>query len=237
MAAITYPRLIKRVRAVLIDWTFTILVIFLSIWIGSKMGVSTVTGKVLLIVLPILILDPMLVTFTGGTIGHHLMGIRVTRMDGLTRINIVAATARFIVKTLLGWFSFIFVLTTSRYQAVHDVLMHSIVVHKDPQGLPSYEVLTERPPKNDPYLYPSAWRRFLVIAAYWVLYTLIISVCSAIFITPTCLDHQRCGAPEDITSFIISLAWLLGIGWITVRGWGGRLYGGRKKLPATPQHD
>jgi uncharacterized RDD family membrane protein YckC len=233
MATITYPRLIKRVRAVLIDSVLTIIAIAASLAIVSAIGGSSAFAKIILIVSPVLILDPVLVTITGGTIGHHVMGIRVTRIDGLSRINIVAATVRFIVKTLFGWFSFIFVLTTSKHQAIHDLVAHSIVIHNNPQGLASYDVLTERLPKNDPYIYPSAWRRFLIIAAYWILYTIIISVCSAIFIAQTCLDHQHCSQSDDITSFTLSLLLLLGIGWITVRGWRGRLYGGRRK-PRTP---
>jgi uncharacterized RDD family membrane protein YckC len=236
MATITYPRLIKRVRAVLIDWILTIVAIATSLAIGSAIGISSGIAKILLIVSPILILDPILVTVTGGTIGHHVMGIRVTRIDGLSRINMVAATVRFIVKALLGWFSFIFVLTTSKHQAIHDLVAHSIVIHKNPQGLASYDVLTERLPQNDPYVYPSAWRRFLIIVAYWILYTIILSTCSAIFISQSCLDHQHCSESEAITSFTLSLLLLLGIGWITVRGWRGRLYGGGRKsrTPSEP---
>jgi uncharacterized RDD family membrane protein YckC len=233
MATITYPRLIKRVRAVLIDSVLTIIAIATSLSVGSAIGVSSGIAKIMLIVSPILILDPILVSLTGGTIGHHLMGIRVTRIDGLSRINMVAATVRFIVKALLGWFSFIFVLTTSKHQAIHDLVAHSIVINKNPQGLASYDVLTERLPQNDPYVYPSAWRRFLIIVTYWILYTIILSTCSAIFISQSCLDHQHCSESEAITSFTLSLLLLLGIGWITVRGWRGRLYGGRRK-PRTP---
>lgn len=237
MATITYPRLIKRVRAVLIDSILTIVAVATSLSIVSAVGVSSGIAKIMLIVLPILILDPILVTVTGGTIGHHVMGIRVTRIDGLSRINIVAATVRFIVKALFGWFSFIFVLTTARHQAIHDLVAHSIVINKNPAGLASYDVLTERLPQNDPYIYPSAWHRFLITAAYWVLYIIIISVCSAIFISQTCLDHQHCSESEAITSFALSLLLLLGIGWITVRGWSGKLYGGRRKLRTPFQAD
>ncbi|MFD0912211.1 RDD family protein [Methylophilus luteus] len=237
MSTITYPRLIKRVRAVLIDSILTIVAVATSLSIVSAVGVSSGIAKIMLIVLPILILDPILVTVTGGTIGHHMMGIRVTRIDGLSRINLVAASVRFIVKALFGWFSFIFVLTTARHQAIHDLVAHSIVIHKNPAGLASYDVLTERLPHNDPYIYPSAWRRFLITAAYWVLYTIIISVRAAIFTSQTCLDHQSCSESEAITSFALSLLLLLGIGWITVRGWSGKLYGGRRKLRTPSQAD
>ncbi|MGQ2966537.1 RDD family protein [Methylophilus sp.] len=235
MATITYPRLIKRVRAVLIDWVLTIVAIVISLWVGNAIGVSSAIAKLMLIVLPILILDPVLVTVTGGSIGHHVMGIRVTRMDGVSRINIVAATARFIVKTLFGWFSFFFVLTTTKHQAIHDLVAYSIVINKNPAGLASYDVLTERLAKNDPYTYPAVWRRLLIIAAYGFLYGFILSVCSAIFISETCVQYQHCSASETITSFTLSILLLLGIGWITVRGWRGRLYGGRRRPRTSPE--
>ena len=164
MTTITYPRLIKRVRAVLIDSVLLPLVVIGTLIIGDALGIPGPYGKAMLILIPILVLEPGLVAFTGGTVGHHMLGIRVAKKDGSGNINIFAATIRFVVKLVLGWLSFIFVLTTTKHQAVHDLLAGSIVVHKDPTGLPAYEVLSERTGDSGAYIYPPGWRRIVIIS-------------------------------------------------------------------------
>lgn len=154
MANVLYPRLIKRVRAVLIDSVLVPVTVFGTLILGDALGVSHPFAKAMLIAAPIFVLEPAFVAITGGTVGHHLMKIRVTRLDGAGKINILAATVRFIVKMLLGWMSFIFVLTTIKHQAVHDLIARSLVVHRDASGLPSYEVLPERKSDTEGYVLP-----------------------------------------------------------------------------------
>ena len=91
MSPIIYPRLIKRVRAVLIDSVLLPVAILVTLLLGNALGVSHPVGKAMLILAPIFILEPGLVAFTGGTVGHHLMKIRITRTDGKRNINIFAA--------------------------------------------------------------------------------------------------------------------------------------------------
>lgn len=229
MTTITYPRLIKRVRAVLIDSVLLPVVVFGALIIGDALGVPGPYGKAMLILVPIFILEPGLVAFSGGTIGHHMLGIRVTKRDGLGNINIFAATIRFIVKLVLGWLSFIFVLTTTKHQAVHDLLAGSIVVHKDPTGLPSYEVLSERSGDGDAYIYPPGWRRIVVIALYWILATVTLGIITNLVFSSDCTTIHRCTTIDHLLEMVLSVAWLVGLGWITLRGWTGNLYGCRKR--------
>ena len=205
MTAVAYSRLIRRVRAVLIDSVILPVTLLSILVLGDTLGVSDAYGKVMLIAIPVLILEPGLVALTGGTVGHHLLGIRVAKQDGSGNINVFAAAVRFAVKLLLGWLSFILVLTTAKHQAVHDLVVRSIVVVKNPDELPVHEVLSERTLETDAYLYPSAWRRIVVIALYWVLATAILAALGP--------------------NVVFDIAWLLGLGWITVRGWNGRLFG------------
>lgn len=171
MPPIFYPRRRRRVRAILIDSVLLPITVFGSLILGDALGVSHTYGKVALILVPIFVLEPGLVAVTGGTIGHHLMKIRIATIDGQRNINIFAATLRFLGKLLLGWLSLIFVLTTKKHQAVHDLLARSVVVHKSPSVLPAYEILPERMSDSAEYLYPAAWRCVLVIFSYWVLAT------------------------------------------------------------------
>lgn len=229
MTTVTYPRLIKRVRAVLVDSILLPVTVFSVLLIGDNLGVSGANGKALLIALPIFFLEPGLVAFTGGTVGHHIFGIRVARRDGSGHINIFAASIRFIIKLLLGWVSFIFVLTTAKHQAVHDLVARSIVIHKDASGLPEHEVLAERKQQTDAYLYPAAWRRMAVIAAYWVLVTIALGLGSYILTTAECSKGYNCTTVDHLANIALNIAGLVGLGWVTVCGWSGRLFGCRRR--------
>ena len=179
--------------------------------------------------MPMLVLEPGLVALTGGTIGHHLLRIRVATIDGQRNINIFAATIRFVAKLLLGWLSLIFVLTTRKHQAVHDLLARSVVVHKDPGALPAYDILAERTPESTEYLYPPAWRRVLVISGYWVLATGTISIFSNVIASSKCTAGHSCGTWEYLLLLALDIVWLVSLGAATVQGWRGQLYGCRRR--------
>lgn len=219
MTTVAYPRLIKRVRAVLVDSILLPVTVFAVLLLGDAVGVSGAGGKALLIAIPIFILEPGLVALTGGTVGHHLFRIRVVKRDGSSNINVFAAILRFVVKLVLGWLSFIFVLTTAKHQAVHDLLAGSIVVHKDPAGLPEHEVLSERKQETDAYRYPAVWRRVVVIFAYWVLVTIVLGSGSYALSTAECLKGHSCTATDHLLNVALNIGALVGLGWVTVRGW------------------
>jgi uncharacterized RDD family membrane protein YckC len=229
MDTLSYPRLVKRVRAVLIDSVLVPLSVLGTLFLGNEAGVSSGVGKVMLLVAPIFVLEPGLVALTGGTIGHHLQRIRVATLDGKRNINIFAATIRFIVKVLLGWLSFIVVLTTTKHQAVHDLLARSVVIHKDITGLPTFEVLQERHVESPAYVYPPAWRRVLVILGYAIVATFGLGVAMAVVSTEGCLAGRACTTADKLWEIALSISWLAGLGWIAVRGWGGFLYGCRRR--------
>jgi len=233
MTALFYPRLIKRVRAVLIDSVLVPVSVFATLIAGDALGLTHFYAKAMMFVLPIFVLEPAMVAFTGGTVGHHLMKIRVTRMNGQGNINIVAATLRFLVKFLFGWLSFIFALTTSKHQALHDMVARSLVIHKDTSGLAAYDVLSERRYDVERYIYPPVWRRIIVVIAYCVLVLVVTSFAMAFVSSAECMNYDRCSMAEKIFETAFSLLWLGTSGWIVVFGWSGRLYGCRKR-PVMP---
>jgi uncharacterized RDD family membrane protein YckC len=226
---VTYPRLIKRVRAVLIDSIVVPVAVFLTLFVGISLGVSHVYGKALLVIVPIIILEPMLVAISGGTVGHHLMKLRVAKQSGSGNINIIAATLRFALKILLGWLSFIFVLTTTKHQAAHDLIAGSIVIHKDPSNLPLHEVLSERSQTSDEFVYPPRWRRIFLIAGYWLVATIAFGAASYVISSSECTLGTRCTSADYFGQLFLEITWLIGLGWITIRGWTGRLLGCRRR--------
>lgn len=171
---IVYPRLIRRVQALLIDsaiFSFLIATLFLLMPTFEN---SPQWFRVVVVLLPIFILEPGLVSLTGGTIGHHLIKLRVQNAHSNKNINIIFATIRFIIKTALGWMSLISVLTTRKHQAIHDFSVNSVVVYKDASQVPSHEALTERVFKEGYYVYPSKLRRLLMILMYNILFFLLL---------------------------------------------------------------
>lgn len=229
MSPVYYPRLIRRVRAVLIDSVLVPIAVWGALILGDALGVSHTYGKVALALAPIFVLEPGLVAFTGGTLGHHLLKIRVTKLDGQGNINIFAATIRFAVKLLLGWLSFIFVMTTSRHQAVHDLVAGSVVIHKNANALPTHEALSERAQESDEYVYPARWHRALIIVCYWLAATVALSIFSNLIASGECVAGHRCAAAEQLFLLVLNVAWLVSLGWITVKGWRGQLYGCRRE--------
>lgn len=218
----------------LVDSVLVPIIAIGSLLIGDALGVSSGIGKVMLLVIPVFLLEPGMVAFTGGTVGHHLYKIRVTRMSGVGNINILAATLRFIAKTALGWLSLIFVLVTSKHQSIHDLAARSLVVHCDATTLPSYEVLVERTIENESYEYPSAWRRVAMIICYFIAATALLSASSSVVISSSCVAVTRCSTVEALSAIILNVGWIIGVGYIVVAGWNGNLYGCRKHLRQNP---
>jgi hypothetical protein len=217
MTIIAYPRLLLRVRAALIDSVLLPLIVLTVLILGSSsFELSGGLEKLMLIFIPIFILEPCMVAFTGGTVGHHFSRIRVVARDGSRNINILAATIRFVVKLLVGWLSFIFVLKTIKHQALHDLVVGSIVIHKDPTGLPLHEALPERTPVKIDYVYPAVWRRVVAILLYSIFCTFAMVAISTIVMII-----------KPISWFVVVIVyvWMISLAWVAVRGWFGRLPG------------
>lgn len=229
MNKIAYPRLIKRIQAFLIDSLLIPAAVFATLISSNVSAIAHPYGNALLLAATIFVLEPGMVALTGGTIGHHLLKIRVTKTDGASNINIFAATARFVIKWLLGWLSLIFVLTTTRHQAVHDLITGSMVVHKNTAGLPAYEILSERTIDHTAYAYPPVWRRIVVATAYVISATVALVIVSTLASSTACTEHGQCSTLDDLSAAALSVLWFITIGWLTVRGWNGMLYGCRRR--------
>lgn len=128
-----YARFSRRLKGLFVDWLLALIVIYcglsLSIAIGSD-DLSRIIG--FLIVAALLLYEPIMVSQTGGTIGHHVTNLRV--VDDITHgdISFLKAAARSLIKGMLGWFSFLTMLVGKRNQAMHDLLTGSTVQIRDP---------------------------------------------------------------------------------------------------------
>jgi len=168
----TYPRLLRRLRGALIDGIFIPLAALGTLVALAYAGVESTWVKVLCPLIVILLLDPVAVSATGGSIGHHLVGLRVRKERTDERIGLLAAVVRLLVKTFFGLPAFFVAFVTRKRQALHDLVARSLIVHKSTVGLPLHELLPERTRRDEHAALVSVWRRILVILLYWVLFYL-----------------------------------------------------------------
>ena len=233
-SAPVYPRLLRRIRAVLID-SVLIYIVAILFWL-LLLPILDAFPTPVRIAYPILVflaLEPCMVAFTGGSPGHHLMGLAITDSRSGSRIGVVRALLRFILRTLLGWLSLLLVLTTKKHQALHDLICRTNAVLVDPGSLPERERFAERVTEEPGFIYPSKIRRVFVIALYLLLSTIAMAIVSTILVSETCLLGHLCSPMETISIFVINSVWILGIGASIIFGWQARLFGCRRRREQT----
>lgn len=125
------PGIFERVKALVLD---SIVLILLMIFFTYAFSLVTIPdwlrGVSFLFVF--VFYDPLMTSFTGGTVGHKVVGIAVKRVNERTRnISLIRAVIRFVVKSSLGVISLFYVTSNDENQALHDLLAGSIVVYKN----------------------------------------------------------------------------------------------------------
>lgn len=207
-------------------------VIFVCLFFGLSLALSTfdISGglKALLFAAAVLILEPGMVSMTGGTIGHHACRLRIQNQTTGKNLNPFFAVIRFLLKSLIGWLSFVFVLVTKRHQAIHDIFSNSVVLIKNPDGQNSNEGLAEREIYAADFEYPPWYRRVFVLILYILALFILISMFMALTLSQKCIEQDICTPEEGLLEIVISFLWIgLSVG-ILVYGWTGRLFGARR---------
>lgn len=224
-----FPRLLRRIRASMIDSVVYILIF--ALWFYTLPYLQNFPGPAR-IALPImlwLILDTLLVSTTGGTIGHHLMNIKVVDSRSLNHIGLFRATCRNILRIFLGGFSLIFIFVTKKHQALHDLVIGSNVVFKNVEKVPASERRTERLPDQN-YHYPAIWRRTVLIILYLIVSYIAISVAITLLVSTDCIMKARCSDFDEIIQPTLGIVTLVAAAVIVINGCRGLLPGARRKL-------
>jgi uncharacterized RDD family membrane protein YckC len=127
-----YGRFSRRLKAVVIDWMIMISVLVAALFAAVAIHSDRV-GRILgiTVVSVWLLYEPLLVSITGSTIGHYRTNLRVVDNRTHGNISFMKAVVRVIIKSVLGVYSFVTMATTSRRQAVHDLLTQSTVQIRD----------------------------------------------------------------------------------------------------------
>jgi uncharacterized RDD family membrane protein YckC len=144
MSDIYYPRLLRRVQAMIIDEVIMTIIFVTLIGLISYLEIDSGYINSAILLVPLFFYDPLFVTILGGTIGHHMLGLRVRREKEDIKLNIVQSSLRFIIKSVLGIISVIMILMTKKHQAIHDKFTQSIVILSSTKNLPAREIQAER---------------------------------------------------------------------------------------------
>ena len=227
-----YARFSRRVRGIVVDWIIAMAVIFGAVLAAVTVesnGFSRLLG--IAVVIALLLYEPLLVSFTGGTLGHYFTNLRVVDERG-GNVSFIKACARAVIKGLLGWYSFVILAATRRNQAIHDLLTRSTVQIRDPAKALPGQYITERAEPETANM-PSRWRRVAVICTYLVLsfvvYVIILAGMIEIrALSPGCVNNDYCSGGERVMIRGEALALLAMSALVIALGWKGRPFGARK---------
>lgn len=229
-----YARFSRRVRGMFIDWLMMVGVIFSALFLAIAVdnhNFSRVLGA--LVVGAILLYEPVLVSSTGGTVGHYFTNLRVVDDANRGNVTFLKAVVQSIIKVILGWYSFLVISATRRNQALHDVLTRSTVQIRDSAKASQHQYITERVEHLDGSM-PSRLRRVAVIVVYLLLALVVCTVANyALFlaglISRGCAYADRCVGVEEIAMLLIVAIWFAVSALCIGLGWRGKLFGARRK--------
>lgn len=213
----------RRLRALVIDWIVLATVVVVIVIVGDAMRHVPGSGRVLVVMLYALILyEPIMVWRYGATIGHQATNLRVVDDVSGGNPGFFKSLARFVMKVLLGLYSFATMATTRRRQAVHDVMTHTTVQVRDMSKAVDgdYYVAPEEP---SDLVMPPPWRRVIAIVLYLVI-TFVGGAASFGFVAGL-LGYQD----DNAVTHVFSITWLASTVLTVMLGWNGQLPGARRR--------
>jgi uncharacterized RDD family membrane protein YckC len=229
-----YARFSRRFRGIVLDWMIVMAILFGAVMLASMVRNDNFSRALgILVIAALLLYEPILVSFTGSTLGHYLTNLRVVDERSGGNVSFLKACARVVIKGVFGLYSFVTLAATRRNQAVHDLLTKSTVQIRDPAKALPGQYVNESSDPADTRL-PSRWRRVAAICVYLVLmfvvYTAVVMGLNEVGImSSACMRNaSQCSAGERFFDAAAAVLILLLMALIIARGWRGRLFGARK---------
>jgi hypothetical protein len=228
-----YARFSRRLRGIVVDWIIATTVIFGAVFAAVTMANDNFSRALgLVVIVALLLYEPVLVSFTGGTLGHYSTNLRVVDDRSGGNVSFLKACARLVIKGVLGWYSFVILAATRRNQAVHDLLTRSTVQIRDPVRARPGQYITERVELAASGM-PSWMRRIVAICLYLLLLFVVFVVALNMvvatgWLSRSCLNEGYCSGGERVISLAPNVALLVMIAAVIALGWRGKLFGARK---------
>lgn len=136
----TYPGIIDRMKAILLDAFVLILFMFAFSALFEAIGKVPDSARIWAFLFVFVLYDPLFTSAFGGTLGHMANGLRVKREnDPSKNVLFPLALVRYLVKACLGWISLLTVSADPKGKALHDMLVGSVVVFNTPRWVPVTE--------------------------------------------------------------------------------------------------
>lgn len=236
---VLFATLPRRIKAAIIDG-----VVLLTLMILSPLMISMLIGRdtganAIAMYFPPLLLEPLLISFLGFTLGQYIFGIQVIRMDTGGKCPLLVSFLRYFVKTILGSFSMVYMLFSKKHQAIHDHLAKTLVVlsrrriEQNPEFANNGE--TEQNIEVDiTYKYPSTIRRFILFCIWAAIILIalgIVAECTSLILVPGyTLDTEK--MPKQI-EVIYNLIYAVLFIWSAVLASKGQLPGARRRKNET----
>lgn len=223
---VLYGRFSVRLRAFFIDQIVVMAILAAALTIATAADsdqISRILGAT--VVFCFVLLEPVLVSVFGSTVGHYFNNLRVVDDRTKGRVRFLKALARVVIKTVLGLYSFVTMATTSRHQALHDWLTRSTVQIRDTATARPADYVNARIATSE---MPSGKRRLLAVVAHLLLGWLALGTAMGILVSQTCLMRDVCSLREDQISQGAGLIALIFVAIVVVLGWRGRLLGARR---------
>ena len=221
-----YAGLKRRIEAALIDSILIASAFFGAAMFVSQFDINPFIRIGVVLIFPI-ILEPVLISFTGATIGHRMRSIRVERDADGRNLSLIYSLVRFITKFFFGLLSMILILATERNQALHDILAGSVVVISDASKVSKNELFRERSICDPKVQHPSVRRRTLVTFMYLLGSYAVTGILWGIYVSKDCLLAENCTSLELEYSEFIAFVWLIVAAVLIIMGCRSSLWGCR----------
>ena len=231
-APLLYATLGPRVKAVIRDMFVYAGGMVVLVLLSSFMQPGPVLRAIVIVLVAALILyEPVLVSWAGGTLGHRSLNLRVVRATDSGRVAFPRALLRFLVKSVTGLLGFLAIELTRRHQGLHDLAAGTVVV---PRGAPSTIEGFAPARVADLVVLPSKLRRTVIVAGYLTFLFVLMAAVSAVVYTPGCLYENQCTEVDRFVELILGLAFLVILAVLIVAGGRGYLPGARRQCRADP---
>jgi uncharacterized RDD family membrane protein YckC len=124
-----YAELVDRLKAAITDGLVFVGLMFLVTNIFSTMENVPTSARIIAFIGIFGLYEPLFVSLFGGTIGHYVNGLRVKRDNNLKKnIAFPMAIVRYFIKMILGIISLFTVSSNDESKAIHDTVVHSVVI-------------------------------------------------------------------------------------------------------------
>jgi uncharacterized RDD family membrane protein YckC len=223
-ASPAYATFGRRLQAMTIDAVIVVFGIVAIAMVGDFARDVPGSGRVLVAALYALffLYEPVLVWRFGTTLGHRTMNLKVVDDATGGPPPFWRASARFVVKSVLGWLSFFAMAFTRRHQAIHDKVTHTTVQIRDLRLAAADDYHVERiSDAIDPAL-PSPLRRSVIILLYTAALYLVGVVAGAVAFAMVGQTDLK------VIGDLVAIFWLGGAILIVTAGWRGQLLGARR---------